>query len=128
MMSKKLLLYLQSGHSFIQLLYFLFSAIFRSFPLPMFQYMGEDKIFLLDFSSLKLFVAASHQTGLDTRSKARRPIKVGIKGGGYRKRAETRTLLVYAAYCTKCNVGLISQAVPRTHIWVRARIPGYGLN
>ena len=29
-----------------------------------------------------LFVAASHQTGLDTRSKARRPIKVGIKGRG----------------------------------------------
>ena len=30
----------------------------------------------------ELFVAASHQTGLDTRSKARRPIKVGIKGRG----------------------------------------------
>ena len=29
---------------------------------------------------LIVFVAASHQTGLDTRSKARRPIKVGIKG------------------------------------------------
>ena len=29
-----------------------------------------------------LFVAASHQTRLDTRSKARRPIKVGIKGRG----------------------------------------------
>ena len=29
-----------------------------------------------------LFVAASHQTGLDTRSKARRPFKVGIKGRG----------------------------------------------
>ena len=29
-----------------------------------------------------LFVAAFHQTGLDTRSKARRPIKVGIKGRG----------------------------------------------
>ena len=27
-------------------------------------------------------VAASHQTRLDTRSKARRPIKVGIKGRG----------------------------------------------
>ena len=33
-----------------------------------------------------IFVTASHQTGVDTRSKARRPIKVGIK--------ETRTLLV----------------------------------
>ena len=30
-----------------------------------------------------LFVAASHQRGLDTRSKARRPIKVGIKGGSF---------------------------------------------
>ena len=29
-----------------------------------------------------IFVAASHQTGLDTRSKARRPNKVGIKGRG----------------------------------------------
>ena len=29
-----------------------------------------------------LFVAASHQTRLDTRSKARRPVKVGIKGRG----------------------------------------------
>ena len=31
---------------------------------------------------LVLFVAASHQTGTDIRSKARRPIKVGIKGRG----------------------------------------------
>ena len=30
----------------------------------------------------QIFVAASHQTRLDTRSKARRPIKVGIKGRG----------------------------------------------
>ena len=29
-----------------------------------------------------IFIAASHQTRLDTRSKARRPIKVGIKGRG----------------------------------------------
>ena len=29
-----------------------------------------------------VFVAASHQTGLHTRSKARRPIKVGIKARG----------------------------------------------
>ena len=33
-------------------------------------------------SSSHIFVAASHQTRLDTRSKARRPIKVGIKGRG----------------------------------------------
>ena len=31
---------------------------------------------------LPIFVAVSHQTRLDTRSKARRPIKVGIKGRG----------------------------------------------
>ena len=33
-------------------------------------------------SRCRVFVAASHQTRLDTRSKARRPIKVGIKGRG----------------------------------------------
>ena len=32
--------------------------------------------------TIRLFVAASHQTRLDTRSKARRPIKVGMKGRG----------------------------------------------
>ena len=41
-----------------------------------------------------IFVTASHQTGLDTRLKARRPIKVGIKEREGRERAETRTLLV----------------------------------
>ena len=46
----------------------------------------------------QVFVAASHQTRLDTRSKARRPIKVGIKERGGRERAETRTLLVCAAH------------------------------
>ena len=46
----------------------------------------------------QIFVVASHQTRLDTRSKARRPIKVGIKGRGGRERAETRTLLVCAAH------------------------------
>ena len=49
-------------------------------------------------NACRLFVAASHQTRLDTRSKARRPIKVGIKGWGGRERAETRTLLVNAAH------------------------------
>ena len=46
----------------------------------------------------RVFVAASHQTRLETRSKARRPIKVGIKRRGGRERAETRTLLVSAAH------------------------------
>ena len=48
--------------------------------------------------SAPIFVADSHQTRLDTRSKARRPIKVGIKGRGGRERIETRTLLVSAAH------------------------------
>ena len=78
---------------------------------------------------LCLFVAASHQTRLDTWSKARRPIKVGIKGREGRELAETRTLLVYAAHrLTWCNVNLMRQAVSRTQMWVRARMPGYGLN
>ena len=34
------------------------------------------------YYTVVVFVAASHQTQLDTRSKARRPIKVGIKGRG----------------------------------------------
>ena len=47
----------------------------------------QSYIDLTDNSSDKdsysqVFVAASHQTRLDTRSKARRPIKVGIKGRG----------------------------------------------
>ena len=46
----------------------------------------------------QVFVAASDQTRLDTRSKARRPIKVEIKGRGGRERIETRTLLVSAAH------------------------------
>ena len=71
-----------------------------------------------------LFVAVSHQTGLDTRSKAWRPIKVGIKGGGDRERADTRTLLVYAAHrLTWCNMSLLSQVVSRTQMCVWARMP-----
>ena len=78
---------------------------------------------------LSLFVAASHQTGLDTRSKARRPIKVGIRVREGRERVETRTLLVNVAHqLTWCNVSLMRQAVSRTQMWVRARMPGYGLN
>ena len=57
----------------------------------------QKTLFRLRDILLHLFVAASHQTRLDTRSKARRPIKVGIKGRGGRERAETRTLLVCAA-------------------------------
>ena len=42
-----------------------------------------DKCYYYHSSIRKLFVTAPHlQTGLDTRSKARRPIKVGRKGRG----------------------------------------------
>ena len=36
----------------------------------------------LGVMAMNVFVAASHQTGLDTRSKAQRQIKVGSKGRG----------------------------------------------
>ena len=76
-----------------------------------------------------VFVAASHQTGLDTWSKARRPIKVGIKGRGRFERAEIRNLLVCAAHQpTKCNVALMRQAVSRIQILILERMPGYSLN
>ena len=56
-------------------------------------------------------------------------LKLRLRGGEGRERAETRTLLVYAAHWpAKCNVGLMSQAVSRTQIWVRARMPGYSLH
>ena len=45
-----------------------------------------------------LFVSASNQTGLDTRSMTRRSVIVGVKGGGGRVRAKTLTLLDYADY------------------------------
>ena len=53
---------------------------------------------LIPQDNVPVFVAASHQTRLDTKSKPRKPIKVGIKGRGGRERIETRTLLVSAAH------------------------------
>ena len=41
-----------------------------------------EKYSIIKVRPSHIFVAASHQTRLDTRSKARRPIKVGIKGRG----------------------------------------------
>ena len=56
-------------------------------------------------------------------------LKWGFRGGKGLERAETRTLLVCAAHRpTKCNVGLMRQAVSRIQIWIRARMPGYSLN
>ena len=64
-----------------------------------------------------IFAIVSHQTRLDTRSKARRPIKVGIKGRGGRKRAETRTLLVYAAHqLTWCNGSLMASSFTNPNV------------
>ena len=45
-----------------------------------------------------LFGTESHQKRLDTRSIPQRPVKVGIRGGEGRERAEARTLLVYVAH------------------------------
>ena len=47
---------------------------------------------------LGLFVSASYQTGLDTRSNTRRSIIVGLREGRGWDRAETRTLLDYAGH------------------------------
>ena len=59
-----------------------------------------------------IFVAASQQTGLDTMSKSQRPIKVGIKGRG--RSRTSRDSNPASHWPTKCNVGLMSQAVSRT--------------
>ena len=56
------------------------------------------------FSSI--FVAASHQTRLDTRSKARRPIKVGIKGRGRSGRSQDSNpacLCCSSAHLVQCE-------------------------
>ena len=82
-----------------------------------------------DSFNVLIFANVSHQTRLDTRSKARRPIKVGIKGG---KRSGTGRYSNPAGLCcswlTWCNVSLMRQAVSLTQMWVRARMPVYGLN
>ena len=53
-----------------------------------------------------IFVAASHQTRLDTRSKARRPIKVGIKGRGRSGRSRdsnSACLCCSSAHLVQCG-------------------------
>ena len=56
-------------------------------------------------------------------------LKWGQRGGEGRARAKTRTLLVCAAHWpTNCNVGLMSQEVSGTQIWVWEQMPGYSLN
>ena len=55
---------------------------------------------------LIIFVTASHQTGLDTRSKARRPIKVGIKGrrrSGTSRDSNPAGLCCWSAHLVQCD-------------------------
>ena len=54
-----------------------------------------------------VFVAASHQTRLDTRSKARRPIKVGIKGRGRSGRSRDSN-----PACQCCSLAHLVQCEP----------------
>ena len=54
-----------------------------------------------------VFVAASHQTRLDTRSKARRPIKVGIKGRGRSGRSRDSN-----PACLCCSLAHLVQCEP----------------
>ena len=54
----------------------------------------------------RVFVAASHQTRLDTRSKARRPIKVGIKGrgrSGTSRDSNPAGLCCWSAHLVQCE-------------------------
>ena len=57
---------------------------------------GEDTDSMQGLPSRGLFVTASHQTGLNTKSMTRRSILIGVEGKGSRARAETRTPLDYA--------------------------------
>ena len=59
------------------------SALYLSYVPPTYEYGTRPCLrWVLSQGRSPIFVAASHQTRLDTRSKARRPIKVGIKGRG----------------------------------------------
>ena len=59
-----------------------------------------------------IFVADSHQTGLDTRSNTQRLIKVGIEGRGRSGMSQDSNPAGH--WPTKCNMGLMSQAVSQT--------------
>ena len=72
-----------------------------------------------------VFVAASHQTRLDTRSKARRPIKVGIKGRGRSGRSRDSNpacLCCSSAHLVQCEPDEASSFTnpnvgPGTYAW-----------
>ena len=61
-----------------------------------------------------IFVTASHQTGLDTRSKARRSIKVGIKGRG--RSGTSRESNPASHWPTKCKLTTIMISITTVHI------------
>ena len=61
-------------------------------PRPEQQFDAVGLIYIL------IFVSASHQTGLDTRSMTRRSIIVEIRGEESRAQAEARALLDYAGH------------------------------
>ena len=63
--------------------------------------------FLIFILQSHVFVAASHQTRLDTRSKARRPIKVGIKGRGRSGRSRDSN-----PACLCCSLAHLVQCEP----------------
>ena len=71
-------------------------------------YLGFEKV----RGDLCLFVAASHQTRLDSWSNARRPIKVGIKGRGRSRKSAGTT--VYLS---------LSPGQTRLDSWSNARRP-----
>ena len=56
--------------------------------------------------NLSIFANVSHQTRLDTRSKARRPIKVGIKGrerSGTSRDSNPAVLCCSSAHLVQCE-------------------------
>ena len=63
-----------------------------------------------------LFVTASHQTGLDTRSMNRRSIKVEIRGGEDQARAKAQALVTDASSPPKGGPaeaeGLMASSLP----------------
>ena len=63
-----------------------------------------------------IFVTAFHLTGLETRSKARKPIKLGIKGRG--RSGTSRDSNPASHWPTRCHVDLCYLSyVPPTHEW-----------
>ena len=76
-----------------------------------------------------IFVSASHQTGLDTRSMTQRSIIVGIRRGDNLSGAEAQAQLVYASHRPiSCDVGPDVLSRTWTQIWAQAWMSDYSLN